>query len=177
MRENKYGYQVLIILLVVVVLFTLTACGSTEESTNQTVGETAAVSTEAQSEEVTRVDGLLAAWGDAGIDASLQKKSSSSTLNGIYGCINQYVVKLDDEQFMILEYDLGNLNGIAENYLSFIDENGYDSKTSDPVWRNESLLLMNSYSLLESGTVVDEFMVSEHEKSETIIEIFQSFEQ
>ena len=42
----------------------------------------------------------------------------------MYGCISQYTVMLDDEQFMVLEYDLGSSNSTAQRYLKFIDENG-----------------------------------------------------
>jgi len=71
---------------------------------------------------------LVKAWDAAGINAELKEKSSSSTLNSMYGCINQYMVLLDDEQFMLLEYDLKNLNSTAERYIKFIDENGYEQE-------------------------------------------------
>ena len=110
-----------------------------------------------------------------GINAEVKEKRSSSTLNSMYGCINQYTVLLDDEQFMLLEYELKNLNSTAERYLKFIDENGYDSKTSDPAWYNQEFLLINTFSVLENGAVVAEFQVTEHPKSEQILEVFQSF--
>jgi len=95
----------------------------------------------------------------------------------MYGCINQYIVILDDEQFMVLEYDLENLNSTAESYMEFIDENGYDAKTNDPAWHNGEFLLRNSFSVLENGEVKAEFSVNGHPKRVQILEAFQAFEQ
>ncbi|MGI5837360.1 MAG: hypothetical protein ACOX87_12860 [Chloroflexota bacterium] len=122
-----------------------------------------------------RIDALIKAWNDAGVKAQIKEKTSSSTLNSMYGCINQYTVVLDEQQFAVLEYDLNNLNSTAQSYLQFIDKNGYDAKTNDPAWHKEEFLLRNSYSVMESGKAVAKFSVKDHPKSEQILAAFQAF--
>lgn len=174
MKKTKIVTLLSLILVGAVSVLTLSACGDAPEkpSDSKTADSKQTVISKKSS---ARIDDLVKAWGAAGINAEVKEKSSSSTLNSMYGCINQYTVLLDDEQFMLLEYDLKNLNSTAERYLKFIDENGYDSKTSDPAWHNKEFLLRNTYSVLENGAVVAEFQVAEHPKSEQILEVFQSF--
>lgn len=122
-----------------------------------------------------RIDALIKAWNEAGIKAQVKEKSSSPTLNSMYGCINQYTVMLDEQQFAVLEYDLKNLNSTAQSYLQFIDKNGYDAKTNDPAWHAGEFLLRNSYSVMESGKAVAKFSVKDHPKSGQILAAFRNF--
>ena len=174
MKKTKIVTFLSLILVGAVSVLILTACGDVPEksSDDKTADSKQTVISEKSS---ARIDDLVQAWGAAGINAEVKEKSSSSTLNSMYGCINQYTVLLDDEQFMLLEYELKDLNSTAERYLKFIDENGYDSKTNDPAWHNQEFLLRNTFSVLENGAVVAEFQVTEHPKSEQILEVFQSF--
>ena len=163
-----------LILVGIVSILSLTSCGDApgKNSDGKKVNSEQTVKSEKNS---ARIDDLVKAWVAAGINAEVKEKNSSSTLNSMYGCINQYTVLLDDEQFMLFEYELKNLNSTAERYLKFIDENGYDSKTNDPAWHNQEFLLRNTFSVLENGKVVAEFLVTEHPKSEQILEVFQAF--
>lgn len=174
MKKTKIVAFLSLILVGVVSVLTLTSCGDAPEKISGVKKENSEQTVTSEKSSA-RIDDLVKAWGTAGINAEVKEKSSSSTLNSMYGCINQYTVLLDDEQFMLLEYDLKNLNSTAERYLKFIDENGYDSKTSDPAWHNKEFLLINTYSVLENGAAVAEFQVTEHPKSEQILEVFQSF--
>jgi len=159
-----------LILVGIVPILSLTSCGDApgKNSDGKKVNSEQTVKSEKNS---ARIDDLVKAWVAAGINAEVKEKNSSSTLNSMYGCIIQYTVFLDDEQFMLFEYELNNLNSTAERYLKFIDENGYDSKTNDPAWHNQEFLLRNTFSVLENGAVVAEFQVTEHPKSEQILEV------
>lgn len=174
MKKQKTFRFLSLILVLILSLITLTACEvavkKTSDGTEPESKQTA--STKKNNE---RIDDLVKAWSGAGINAEVKEKSSSSTINSMYGCINQYIVVLDDEQIMLLEYEQKNLNSTAERYLKFIDENGYDSKTNDPAWHNQEFLMRNTSKVIENGEVVAEFMVTEHPKSEKILEVFQSF--
>ncbi len=174
MKKTKIVTFLSLILMGAVSVLILTACGDVPEksSDDKTADSKQTVISEKSG---ARIDDLIEAWGAAGINAEVKEKSSSSTLNSMYGCINQYTVLLDDEQFILLEYELKDLNSTAERYLKFIDENGYDSKTNDPAWHNQEFLLRNTFSVLENGKAVAEFQVTEHPKSEQILEVFQSF--
>ncbi len=174
MKKTKRVTLLSLILVGIVSVLTLTSCGDAPEKTSG--GKTADSKQTVTSEKSgARIDDLVKAWAAAGLNAEVKEKSSSSTLNSMYGCINQYTVLLDDEQFMLFEYELKNLNSTAEIYLKFIDENGYDSKTNDPAWHNQEFLLRNTCSVLENGAVVAQFLVTEHPKSEQILEVFQAF--
>jgi len=122
-----------------------------------------------------RIDDLLAAWNKAEIKAQLKETGKSSTLNAMYGCISQHVVILEEQQFMVLEFKLSGLNGTARNFLDFIDKNGYNAKNDDPAWHNQEFVLLNAYSLLESGEVKAKYAVKTHPKSAVIISTFQVF--
>jgi hypothetical protein len=174
MKKIKIMYLLSFILVGIVSVLTLTSCGDAPEKTSD--GKRAnSEQTVISEKNSSRINDLVKAWSMAGINAEIKEKSSSSTLNSMYGCINQYTVLLDDEQFMLFEYELKNLNSTAENYLKFIDEHGYNSKTNDPAWRNEEFVLQNSFSLIENGKVVAKFLVKEHPKSAKLLEVFQSF--
>ncbi|NLV17643.1 MAG: hypothetical protein GXY50_10630 [Syntrophomonadaceae bacterium] len=174
MGKKKFVTLLAFILVGTVSVLILTSCGDAPEKNPG--GQTAdSKQTSVSEKSSTRINDLVKAWGTAGINAEVKEKSSSSTLNSMYGCSNQYTVLLDNEQFMLLEYDLKNLNSTAERYLKFIDENGYDSKNNDPVWHNEEFVLPNSFSLIENGEVVAEYLITEHPQSEQILDIFQSF--
>jgi|LSQX01.3.fsa_nt_gb hypothetical protein len=174
MKKTKIVTFLSLILVGVVSVLIFTGCGDTPEKSSN--GKTADSKQTVISEKSSaRIDDLVKAWGAAGINAEVKEKSSDSTLNSMYGCINQYRVSLDDEQILLLEYDLENLNSTAERYLQFIDDNGYDSKTNDPAWHNQEFLLRNTCSVLENGAVVAEFLITEHPKSKQILEVFQSF--
>jgi len=174
MKKTKIVTILSLILVGIVSVMTITSFGDVPEKTSddKKANSEQTVISEKNS---ARIDDLVRAWSAAGINAEVKEKSSDSTLNSMYGCINQYTVLLDDEQFMIFEYDLKDLNSTAERYLKFIDKNGYDPKTDDPAWHNQEFLLRNTYSVLENGAVVAEFQVTEHPKSEQILEVFQSF--
>lgn len=174
MKKPKIVTLLSLILVGIAFVLTLSACGdaSGKTSDSKTADSKQTVESGKTGE---RINNLVEAWNAAGINAEVKAKSSSSTLNSMYGCINQYTVSFDDEQFMILEYDLKYLNKMAENYLQFINVNGYVSKSNDPVWRNQEFLLRNSYQVLESGDVVAEFSVEAHPKGEQIVDVFQSF--
>ena len=174
MKKTKTVTLLSLILVGIVSVLILTSCGDAPEKISD-VKKGNSEQTVTSEKNSARIDDLVKAWDAAGINAELKEKSSSSTLNSMYGCINQYMVLLDDEQFMLLEYDLKNLTSTAERYIKFIDENGYDSKTNDPAWHNQEFLLTNTCSVLENGAVVAEFQVTEHPKSEQILEVFQSF--
>ncbi len=174
MKKTKIVTLLSLILVGIVSVLILTSCGDAPEKTSGVKKENSEQTVTSEKNSA-RIDDLVKAWDAAGINAELKEKSSSSTLNSMYGCLNQYMVLLDDEQFMLLEYDLKNLNSTAERYIKFIDENGYDSKTNDPAWHNQEFLLTNTCSVLENGAVVAEFQVTEHQKSEQILEVFQSF--
>lgn len=174
MRKRKVAYLMSLILLGILSLLMLVACGNApgkvpdDKKTNS--GQTATIE-----ENDSRINALVKVWDEAGLNAEIKEKSSSSTLNSMYGCINQYAILLDDQQFTVLEYDLENMNSTAERYLNFIDENGFDSKTDDPTWHNQEFILQNSCSVIENGEVVAEFFIEDHSKSAQILETFQSF--
>ncbi len=147
------------------------SCGKPSGETTQGSSQTTAATTVAKSD--SRIDSLLAAW--AGLDAKLKETLSSSVLNAKYGCESQHVIILDDQQFMVMEFDLGDMNSTARNFLDFADKNGYVSQTSDPVWHNGEFVLHNTYSVLESGEVKAKFEVESHPKSDLIISTFQAF--
>lgn len=163
-----------LLLVVTVCILTPTACRTATDKTSEDNKSNPKQSDDSK-ESNARIDDLIEAWSASGIKAEVKEKSSSSTLNSMYGCINQYTVLMDEEQFMLLEYDLENLNNTGERYLKFVDDNGYDSKTNEPAWHNQEFLLMNKGSVLENGKVVDEYFITKHPKSEKILEVFKSF--
>lgn len=174
MKKQKKVRFLSLVLVVILSLLTLTACEVAVKKTSDGKEPDSKQTVTAEKNNA-RIDDLVKAWSGAGINAEVKEKSSSSTINSMYGCINQYTVVLDDEQIMLLEYNHKNLNSTAERYLKFIDENGYDSKTNDPAWHNQEFLLRNTCKVIENGEVVAEFMVTEHPKSEKILEAFKSF--
>lgn len=174
MKKTKIVALLSLMLVGIVSVLSFTSCGAAPEKTPGVEKENLE-QTVMSEKGGSRIDDLVKAWSEAGINAEVKEKSSSPTLNSMYGCNDQYAVLLDDEQFMLLEYDLKNLNSTAERYIKFIDENGYDSKTNDLAWHNQEFLLTNTCSVLENGAVVAEYQVTEHPKSEQILEVFQSF--
>lgn len=175
MTKRKAARLLALLLAGMVSVLMCTSCGSTPEKTSSGNPESSSQPAAAQ-ESSSRIDALVEAWNEAEINAQIKEKTSSSTLNSMYGCISQYTVMLDDEQFMVLEYDLGSSNSTAQRYLKFIDENGYDAKTDDPAWHNGEFLLRNTFSVLENGEVTAEFSVKDHPKSAQVLEAFQAFE-
>ncbi|MDD2573396.1 MAG: hypothetical protein WCS98_05930 [Bacillota bacterium] len=52
---------------------------------------------------------------------------------------------------------------------------GFSPRISDPAWHNGEFLLRNSFLVLESSEVVDEFSVKDHTKSAQLLEAFKAF--
>jgi len=174
MKRRYLRYMVSFILILSILA--LAACGG---NTAETAGETTAVPTPAETKATeasgSRIDTLVSAWKDAGLDAGIDDAFKNATFAALHGSSMHYVVHLDDEQFMVLEYDLENLDSTGEGYLKSADEHGIDLKTDDPVWRNGEFILRNAYSVLEGGEKTAEYQVITHPKSQLIIDTFESF--
>lgn len=166
MKKRKFVGMFSLVLVGMVFTLILTACGGTakpSDSSHSDVGDGS------------RIEELVQKWSEAGISANLKEKTSSNTLNSLYGCINQYIVSLDGAQFMVLEYDINNLSSTASDYLQFVDKNGYDSKTSDPAWHSGEFVLKNAFSVIDAGEVVAEYSIQDHPKGTLIIDTFKAF--
>ncbi|NLD95617.1 MAG: hypothetical protein GX635_00740 [Synergistaceae bacterium] len=122
-----------------------------------------------------RIMELIQAWTNAGISAELVETTKNNTLNMLFGSTKQHLVNLEDQQFMVFEYDLNDLSGTASSVLEHADKQGRDLKSDDPVWHNQEFLLRNTYSVLENGEVVNEYKVESHPKSQQILEAFKAF--
>jgi len=122
-----------------------------------------------------RIMGLIQAWTNAGISAEFVETTENATLNMLFGSTKQHLVKLEDQQFMVFEYDLNDLSGTATSVLEYADKQGRDLKSDDPVWHNQEFLLRNTYSELENGEVVNEYKIEDHPKSQQILEVFKAF--
>ena len=97
MKKTKMVTLLSLILVGIVPVLILTSCGDAPEKISD-VKKGNSEQTVTSEKNSARIDDLVKAWDAAGINAELKEKSSSSTLNSMYGCINQYMVLLDDEQ-------------------------------------------------------------------------------
>lgn len=174
MRPRRAARYLSLILMGIVSVLAFTSCDNAPATTSEPKPANPAQPSVA-GKDGSRIGALIKAWNEAGIKAQIKEKTSSSTINSMYGCINQYTVVLDEQQFAVLEYDLKNLNSTAQSYLQFVDKNGYDAKTSDSAWHQEEFLLRNSYSVTENGKAVARFSVKDHPKSGQIVAAFRTF--
>lgn len=79
-----------LILVGIVSVLILTSCGDAPGKISD-VKKGDSEQTVTSEKNSARIDDLVKAWDAAGINAELKDKSSSSTLNAMYGCINQYI--------------------------------------------------------------------------------------
>ncbi len=153
---KKWGC-IIISMLMLGLLFT--GCGDTTEPT-------AAPENPAQEESAGRIDQLITAWEDAGL--TVEKMPDTGTKNvamNMYYAVNGYQIKIDGNPVIVMEFDLANLNGVAQNYLDNIDETGTDIKTYEPNWRNGEFALMGTSDL----------PIDDHPQRDKIVEVFTGF--
>ncbi len=148
------------IISVMILGLLFTGCGDKPE-------QSSAPNPPAQEEEAEgRITELMAAWEDAGLSVELMPDMGiqNLALNMYYG-INGYQIKIDGNSVIVIEYDLNNLNAVAQNRLDWIDDKGYDSKSNEPTWRNAEFTLSGS----------SDMSLKDNPQKDKIVEVFTEF--
>lgn len=165
----------------VVAMTALLGCGGGEEAApvaaQPPVAEAAPQETAPQAiASGDRIDQLLKAWSDAGLNAELRSEHRSATINSMYGTVRHYEVFLNDHLVIVLEFDPENLNSTGTRFLENVEQNGTVRRTGEKAWRSGEFVLTSEATRLENGTAVEKYDLGDHPERETIIATFAAFE-
>lgn len=179
MNKERQKHFLGMLFTMIVGLFLLGCAGAQEDKTPVVTPpgpeiETPATKEEGETEDIQR---LLSSFHAIGLSSEVVSYGESSMLNSLYGSQGQYVITLDEEMATLLYYNLDVLNDTALRYRQFIEDNGYDAKTSDPAWISGPFVLSNTYSLLEAGAVKATYEVEKHPRAAEILAVFQGFQE
>lgn len=102
----------------------------------------------AQEEPEGRITDLMAAWENAGLSVEMMPDTGLKNIavNMFYG-IDGYEIQINGNPVVVMEFDLKNLNTVAQNHLDWIDDKGYNSKSNEPTWRNAEFTLSGSSAM------------------------------